>query len=145
MTACTSNKIWKAGIGKPSNATTDATDLFCSNLSQWPAFDDCSRETMKDGSAKFICELSPADDLRLAYPAALSAKLRMYFFCSSRSFTNSATCLMDPTRSTTYADLPLTFSRFIHGVFKIAANAGSQAPSSSLWSTSKQAEMTLKV
>jgi hypothetical protein len=79
----------------------------------------------------------------LTHPTALSAKLRTYFFCSTRCFTSSATCLMEPTRSTTYADLPLTFSKFIHGVLSIAANAGSQAPSSSRCRTTKQAEITL--
>lgn len=77
------------------------------------------------------------------YPTALSAKFRMYFLDSTLPLTASATCLMLPTRSTTYADRPLTFSRCIQGVLRIAAKAGSQAVSSSRRIAVMHVDMTL--
>lgn len=146
FTACTSSKIWYHGGGQEVHSSGDLneTDLLRSNLSQGSAFDNgCGKAvhncTVRDST---ISDGSHAEVIA-TYPTALSAKLRIYFFCSTRSFTSSATCLIEPTRSTTYADLPLTFSKFIHGVFSIAANAGSQAPSSSRCRTTKHADMTL--
>lgn len=76
-------------------------------------------------------------------PTALSAKFRIYFLASMRSRTTSATCLILPTRSTTYADRPETLSRSFHGVLRIAASAGSQAISSSRSIVVMHVDMTL--
>jgi hypothetical protein len=80
----------------------------------------------------------------LAHPTALSAKLRTYFLWFMRSRTTSATDLIDPTRSDTYGDRPLTFSTFDHEVEITVVRAGSHANSSSLKTVMRQAEITLK-
>lgn len=80
-----------------------------------------------------------------SYPTALSEKFRMYFFASILSRTTSATCLILPTRSTTYADRPDTLSRSFQGVFKMAANAGSQDISNSRKSVAMHVDMTLTI
>jgi len=61
-----------------------------------------------------------------------------------RSRTTSATDLIDPTRSDTYGDRPLTFSTFDHDIAMTVVRAGSQANSSSLKIVIRQAEITLE-
>lgn len=96
--------------------------------------------TLKDQSPS-----SEAISRDLSYPTALSAKFRIYFLASIRSRTTSATCLILLTKSTTYADRPDTLSRSFHGVFRMAARAGSHAVSSSFSSVAMHVDMTLVV
>jgi hypothetical protein len=53
------------------------------------------------------------------------------------------TDLMDPTKSDTYGDLPLTFSTFDQDVLNTVDRAGSHADSNSPRIVIRQAEMTL--
>jgi hypothetical protein len=79
----------------------------------------------------------------MTYPTALSAKLFTNLFWLTRSRTTSATDLIDPTKSDTYGDLPLTFSTFDQDVLKTVDRAGSQADSNSPRIVIRQAEITL--
>lgn len=122
----------------------EATHLFSANLAQWSRLDDCLCKAAHD-DAICQCTARPPTILKEieTYPTALSEKFRMNLLPSTFSLTTSATCLMLPTRSTTYADLPETFSRSRQGVRRMAAKAGSHPTSSSLKIVAMANEMTL--
>ena len=77
------------------------------------------------------------------YLAALSKKLRTYFFCSMSGLTASATCSIAFDKSWTYGDCPLTSLMVAHGVRESVVKDGSQADSSSRSMTPMAAEMEL--
>lgn len=79
----------------------------------------------------------------VTYLAALSKKLRKYFFCSTRGFTVSATSSIALTSGSTYADWPLTCFTVAHGVRESVVSAESHAESNSRSMTMMAAEIAL--
>ena len=78
------------------------------------------------------------------YLAALSKKLRTYFFCSTSGLIASATCSTALERSWTYADCPLTCLTVDQGVLDKTVNGGSQAFSNSRSMTPMDADTALQ-